>query len=367
MSLQVVESIEEVPHFTGERFLPGSGVEIAYDHWSRYAFAQQFAAGRNVLDVASGEGYGAHFLAQAANQVVGFDVDEASVLRARRVYGQNNLNYLHRSMEAFFAEAKPQSFDLVTAFEILEHVDAEQQEAMMRHISRLLAPAGVAVISTPDKTNYGKGRDSHNEFHVRELERAEFEALLRNHFRHVAVLQQLSVTGSVIVADNASSAMLREIEWPDQVARLKSNVSIRGQYLVAVVANDLLPRFQGVVSVDGERRLTYEATYPLKVELEELRGLAGSASRDDRSLRSLNAAVDVLSQRLAATRDLQAARHRLEVELQQLRQRHDTERLHRNHLENMLSVRIAMLIKGRLDRTPRLKEVTRRVLLRLVG
>jgi hypothetical protein len=41
--------------FDGERFVPGAGVGIAYEHWSRYAFAQGLVAGRDVLDVACGE------------------------------------------------------------------------------------------------------------------------------------------------------------------------------------------------------------------------------------------------------------------------------------------------------------------------
>src|SRR5437588_594298 len=43
--------------FTGERFLPQCSGEIAYEHWHRYAFARPLAAGKTVLDVASGEGY----------------------------------------------------------------------------------------------------------------------------------------------------------------------------------------------------------------------------------------------------------------------------------------------------------------------
>ena len=62
---------------TGERFLPEiDGAYISYEHWHRYLFASSFVAGKSVLDVASGEGYGSALLALTAASVVGVDVAE---------------------------------------------------------------------------------------------------------------------------------------------------------------------------------------------------------------------------------------------------------------------------------------------------
>ena len=44
---------------------------ISYEHWHRYRYAAAFVAGKAVLDIASGEGYGSAFLAQHAASVVG--------------------------------------------------------------------------------------------------------------------------------------------------------------------------------------------------------------------------------------------------------------------------------------------------------
>ena len=57
--------------FTGERFVPGIEGEIVYEHVHRYAFARRYAAGRRVLDVACGEGYGSAILAETAASVTG--------------------------------------------------------------------------------------------------------------------------------------------------------------------------------------------------------------------------------------------------------------------------------------------------------
>jgi ubiquinone/menaquinone biosynthesis C-methylase UbiE len=82
--------------FTGERYVPElDSPEISYEHWHRYLYASQFVAGKTVLDVASGEGFGSDLLAQTAGDVVGVDIDEASVAHASSRYVRDNLEFLH--------------------------------------------------------------------------------------------------------------------------------------------------------------------------------------------------------------------------------------------------------------------------------
>ena len=52
----------EVP-WTGERYVPQIGGEIELEHVHRYLWAEQFAHGKSVLDIACGEGYGSEILA----------------------------------------------------------------------------------------------------------------------------------------------------------------------------------------------------------------------------------------------------------------------------------------------------------------
>ena len=47
---------------------------IALEHLHRYAMAKDFAAGKVVLDIACGEGYGSAFLAEVAARVYGVDI-----------------------------------------------------------------------------------------------------------------------------------------------------------------------------------------------------------------------------------------------------------------------------------------------------
>lgn len=164
--------------FTGERFLPQCTGEIWAEHWHRYLFASRLVAGRDVLDAACGEGYGAAWLARNARTVTGLDIDPPTIAAARLKYALPGLRFETGSVAAMpFAD---ESFDCVVSFETLEHL-AEQQE-MLSEIRRVLRPQGILIISTPNKVEYSDKRGFRNAFHVRELSEAEFSALLAGKF-----------------------------------------------------------------------------------------------------------------------------------------------------------------------------------------
>src|SRR5258708_39541803 len=68
----------------GERFLPElMHGEIELEHLHRYRFASQFLADKEVLDIASGEGYGSALLAQFARNGIEVDVAHQAIDHAR--------------------------------------------------------------------------------------------------------------------------------------------------------------------------------------------------------------------------------------------------------------------------------------------
>jgi SAM-dependent methyltransferase len=167
--------------FTGERFIPGTAGEIWHEHWHRYHFAAPLVAGLDVLDVACGEGYGSALLATRAATVVGGDIAPAAVDHARKRYsGVANLEFREADCAALpFANA---SFDAIVSFETIEHIAA--QEAFLAEIRRVLRPDGLVILSCPNKTEYTDRRGVINEFHVRELYRAELARMVASRFPH---------------------------------------------------------------------------------------------------------------------------------------------------------------------------------------
>ena len=62
--------------FTGERLTSEFGGQTEMEHLHRYMLARHLCRGRDVLDIASGEGYGAALLGQVASTVIGVEVAE---------------------------------------------------------------------------------------------------------------------------------------------------------------------------------------------------------------------------------------------------------------------------------------------------
>jgi SAM-dependent methyltransferase len=167
--------------FTGERFLPSCSGEIAYEHWHRYAFARRFAQGKRVLDAACGEGYGTALLGAVAASVVGIDIDIATIDHARATYGEGNrIRFLAGSCSGLPLPSA--CVDVVVSFETIEHLEAAEQPDMLSEFARVLAPDGILVISSPNKSLYSDARDYVNPFHLQELYRDDLARLLRARF-----------------------------------------------------------------------------------------------------------------------------------------------------------------------------------------
>jgi SAM-dependent methyltransferase len=180
--------------FTGERYTPECPREMLYEHYARYAFARRFVKDKIVLDCACGEGYGSALMAELASEVIGIDLASYAIAHARARYPFANLRF--ECGDATALSLADQSVDVITSFETLEHLAAHDQ--MLREFKRVLRPNGVLIISSPDKHTYSDVSGYRNEFHVKELYRAELEALLHRHFKHHRLFGQKLMFQSVI-------------------------------------------------------------------------------------------------------------------------------------------------------------------------
>ncbi|MEQ1519126.1 MAG: class I SAM-dependent methyltransferase, partial [Usitatibacteraceae bacterium] len=154
--------------------------------------------GRFVLDVASGEGYGSALMATVAQSVSGLDVSRDAVTHARAAYATRlNLDYSEGNCAKLpFGDA---TFDVLVSFETIEHI--HEQEAFLDEIKRVLKPAGLLIMSSPNRAEYSDARGYSNEFHVKELYRAEFADLLRARFEHLRWFSQRNAFVSMIIPE----------------------------------------------------------------------------------------------------------------------------------------------------------------------
>jgi ubiquinone/menaquinone biosynthesis C-methylase UbiE len=169
-------------------------VTLSTSNVHRYALAINFCSGRSVLDIASGEGYGAALLAQEARFVVGVDIDPQVIQHAKNKYLGANLSFCVGSCAAIpFSD---NSIDVVSSFETIEHHDAHDE--MLKEIKRVLKPGGILILSSPNRLIYSDEPAFDNPYHVKELYYSEFHELLVRYFRHQYLYGQRLAAGSFV-------------------------------------------------------------------------------------------------------------------------------------------------------------------------
>jgi ubiquinone/menaquinone biosynthesis C-methylase UbiE len=178
-----------VNEFTGERVIPGEvNDDLWAEHVSRYAFAARYAPGKDALDIGCGTGYGTAELEHHARAVFGIDVADDALRYARTHYALPHAHFTRASASALpFGDG---SFDLATAFEVIEHLS--DWRALLAEARRVLRRDGVLFVSTPNKSYYAESRhkDGPNPFHVHEFTFSEFETTLAEFFPGVSIFLQ---------------------------------------------------------------------------------------------------------------------------------------------------------------------------------
>lgn len=234
--------------FTGERMTGAISGQIEYEHMHRYCLARDYCAGRDVLDVASGEGYGAALLAGVARSVVAVELDDASVRHAVASYCGGLSNLMFRQGDALAMPVEAASMDVVVSFETIEHLPDVGR--FLDEIQRVLRPGGLLLISTPDRTVYSAAGSDPNPYHVLEMNAAEFRDTLAARFANLAVAAQRPALGSVVAAPGPA--------WRSFERRSLDRVEASGglsrpPYLIALASDAALPALPSSIYLDHRR------------------------------------------------------------------------------------------------------------------
>ncbi|MEI8344436.1 MAG: methyltransferase domain-containing protein, partial [Candidatus Omnitrophota bacterium] len=268
---------------SGERYDSGlNAAQISYEHWHRYLYVSQFIKGKEVLDIACGEGYGANLLARTAACVTGVDLSEEAVAFASRTYQKNNLQFLRGSVEKIPIDGAGR-FDVVVSFETIEHVDAAAQQKFCLEVKRLLKDDGVFIVSSPNKLLYSDTLGHKNEFHRKELYEREFVDLLKKNYTHVALLGQRPLTGSNIweMSPGRQRNVFTEYEIANKDDRyVPVNGGKQPLYFIALCS-------QGEIEVPGDSFLGDNALSILTERDEQIAVLRHQAAECDARLGAL--------------------------------------------------------------------------------
>src|SRR3984957_5374705 len=336
---------ERSMEFTGERMTTAVEGEIEFEHFHRYCLARDLCPGLDVLDVASGEGYGSSILANVARSVIGADGDPAAIAHARTTYRGENLRFVEGSaLDLPLGEA---SVDVVVSFETLEHV--REHARFMAEVKRVLRPDGKLIVSTPERTVYSARGEPVNKYHLLELTVAEFDSLLRVNFKHVAMLYQRATLGSLNVKTEGGGPW-RSYERRSLDSIEASGGVARAPFLIAVASEEDVSYIPSSVYLDRRRPGEVVGGY---LQLPAYRSQADELRAEIGRLNEAGSARDEETRRLSD--ELSAG----ERELSSVKAQRDSEIVwlsnERTRLNGELQAHAAALavLQGRLDKVTR--------------
>jgi SAM-dependent methyltransferase len=179
-----------------ERLSAGTTSEVVFrEHEMRYAFATERVRDAIVVDVACGTGLGTALLGMSARACYGLDIDLPTLANARRAHPERSFV----ACAAHRLSVRSEAVDCVVSFETIEHIQAA--DAFLAECARVLRPAGLLVISTPNRTV--NQRWGPNPFHVREFTEEELVAALSRCFEDIRLFGQTRVTYPLFVLRHA--------------------------------------------------------------------------------------------------------------------------------------------------------------------
>lgn len=154
-----------------ERVIPGITSNFMYRQArSRYSFAKKYIRNKDkVLDAACGTGY--------ETIGVGIDNDPEAIAFAKSHY---KAEFVVASVLDMPFESN--SFDVVTSFETIEHVDANK---FLTEVKKVLKRNGTLILSTPRENG-----PSNSPYHIKEFTAKELEILLKRYFKSVKLFGQ---------------------------------------------------------------------------------------------------------------------------------------------------------------------------------
>jgi 2-polyprenyl-3-methyl-5-hydroxy-6-metoxy-1,4-benzoquinol methylase len=158
---------------------------------ARYSFVTRTVNNKSLsaLDFGCGSGYGTKVLKEHFRNVTSFDVYPDGYL-PRDITVEQNID-----------EIKKKKYDVITCFEVIEHLDDADQKNLLNDLHSLLTQAGTLFISTVRKIDPPPTENRRKE-HIKELSFEELLQICESKFNNVYTFGQIDQVISTFYKDN---------------------------------------------------------------------------------------------------------------------------------------------------------------------
>jgi 2-polyprenyl-3-methyl-5-hydroxy-6-metoxy-1,4-benzoquinol methylase len=182
-----------------------------------------------VVDMACGEGYGSAVLAARAAEVTGVDANPDAHEHARLRYSGAGLRF-ERALIEEWEDGAP--WDAIVFLQTIEHVT--DPAALLRRFAKLLAPGGVAYVTTPNRLTLAPAgaERSGNPWHVREYTPSEYHDLV------AAVFGEVELLGLFHARKLRAHEMALRVGWDRAHAALRITRPFYSRFVPAISERD---------------------------------------------------------------------------------------------------------------------------------
>jgi 2-polyprenyl-3-methyl-5-hydroxy-6-metoxy-1,4-benzoquinol methylase len=142
--------------------------------------------GKVVLDIGCGDGFTTALLSRQARRVHGFDLSPRAIKFAELIVEEPHVSFgVGRAKEVEKLAAAGKRIDVITAFEVIEHLRPDELEDFLGGCAKALEPQkGSLIVSTPNARRSSSTQQ--NPYHEKEFTPDELRYLFR-HFKQVHI------------------------------------------------------------------------------------------------------------------------------------------------------------------------------------
>lgn len=181
----------------------------------RYKFCLKYIKNKKVLDIGCGLGFGSNYLVKnGARSVVGIDDESRAVNYAKKHFKNRQLRFLQS--DALNIDKLNINFDLIIAFELIEHLPQGKYQLFIKQIKKCLTKKGICIVSTPNKLLTSPNTNKPlNPFHTKEFSPSQFKKLFSVGFASKKLYGLVCVNPAFLLfrSQNKSTVRQKLVTW----------------------------------------------------------------------------------------------------------------------------------------------------------